>query len=219
MANSTIELLNKEIPRKIYGLLLCEDMSETDLAILIYNNPNQRGTIHKWILELLNAEMIRQTHTNKITCNKKLYKADLFPLGNFDKEETKFVNAVLERFIDKSHKDVVGSFKEMFEKILMTKEVFKREGVVDRYGLESKDFKDYEKHKKMFWGDRDFRKIFLNNIKSKKPIRTIRKDFVFMSLIAPSSLAKRIHNCGLTNIESPLYFTNLLLNNPDYQKN
>ncbi|MCK4649658.1 hypothetical protein KAT36_00340 [Candidatus Pacearchaeota archaeon] len=216
MANSTIELLNKEIPRKIYGLLLCEDMSETDLAILIYNNPNQRGTIHKWILELLNAKMIRQTHTNKITCNKKLYKADLFPLGNFDGEETRFINAVLERFIDKSHKDVVGSFKEMFEKILMTKEVFKKEGMIDRYSLESKDFKDYEKHKEMFWRDEDFRRVFLNNIKSKKPIRTIRKDFVFMSLIVPSSLTKSIHNCGLTNIDSPLYFTNLLLNNPNY---
>lgn len=209
--NRTTGLLEEKIPRRIYGLLLCDDMTISELAEAIYKDKNQRAMITKWINELLKTKMIKRTDMGFISHRGKVYRADLFPLGDFNKEEKQFVEIVLNRFINRDVRDIVGSFTQMFDKILMIQKIFKSKGQIERYGFESKDYKDYENNKEKFWSDSDYRDKTLKAIKTRKAIKTIIRDFVFMSLIAPESLQNSLFHSGLNNIDDPLYVSSLLI--------
>ena len=74
--NLADKLLEERIPRRIYGLLLCDDLTITELAEKIYKDKNQRAMITKWVNKLVETKMINRSDMGFVHHKGKRYQAD-----------------------------------------------------------------------------------------------------------------------------------------------
>lgn len=217
------DILQEKVPKQIISLLLKEELSPTDLAEKIYGNKNARSGILKWIKILYDKKMIMRTDLSRITSRKKLFKAKLNIIANFDREEEKFVNLFIARFWHPIKSNPLNSIKELLLESIVIKKIYNLKRNLGGYDPEN-DLKNYSNKKDKFWSDEDYRDEFLSSValkgenefnkkisrnKKTTPIH-IRYDFILMSLLIPDSIKNKLsgeHN----TIGNPLFTAIALL--------
>jgi len=191
-------IFDNPVPRKIIGLLLKEEMSPSDLAEKIYRKKNARSGISKWLKRFEENGWIERVDKSKRTGRKKLYKAKIEVLGDFDKRENDFVKLCIERFWNPLHGDLTESLTDLLLELLVIKKMCKLKGKISGYNPK-KDLEFYKENKGQFWGDPIFRNKLLNKIEDSGRGKMhvtgemrLREDFIFVSLFAPDSLFNKI---------------------------
>ncbi|MCK9568139.1 winged helix-turn-helix domain-containing protein [Candidatus Pacearchaeota archaeon] len=205
-------ILQNLVAQKIIGLLLKEEMSSSDLAEKIYGKRNVRSSISKYLKELKKQGAIIERNT---ASRRKLYKAKLEVLGEFDKKEYDFIQLVIERFWKPLNDDLIESLTNILLTTVLIKKIYKRDKRITRYNPQQ-DYKKYYVNKKRFWENSLFREDMLNAILERGERRNnsfqIRSDFIFVSLLAPETLFSKIN--GKHNKKTnPLYIIFNIFNN------
>ena len=186
--------LKNPLPKKIIGLLLKKAMSKTDIAREIYNNPNARSGISKWIKLFLKEGLIKERATNS---KSVLYTCNLDVLGDFNEQGYKFINLIIERFLSPLTEGSIESLKNSLLQTLMIKKVYAIQEKLFGYNPK-KDFEFYQKNKTRFWKDKEFRNNFLDKIKQKErnlkrsKIFSFNWDYLFCCLLIPNNLINKI---------------------------
>lgn len=206
-------ILDNPVPRKIIGLLLKKEMSPTDLAEKIYGKKNVRSGIMKWLKEFNKMNWIVRTDTNMITSKRMLFRARLNALGDFDKDEERFVSFVIERFWNPFTSNFAKSLTGLLLESLMILKLHKLKNTINRYNPKN-DLDFYKQNKALFWNNKEFRDKFLDKIYQKGErifnrnnfSSFVRRDFIFLSLLAPETLFYKLEG-EHRGIGSPLHLT------------
>lgn len=223
-----IRLANKKIfgnpvPRQIIGFLLKYELSPTELAEKIYGKKNVRTGILKWLKYLVDKGWVYST--SSIFSKKHLFKAKLKVLGNFDKEEEKFIKLFIERFWNPKITDLVISINELLLEALFIKKIYKVKEEILGYDPK-KDLEEYNKNNDKFWEDKIFRDGFLDKLfkhGEKKFGRSnflglyLPRDFIFLSLIMPETIFNKL-SPEYRHIGSPIYVAVALLDYDNKEK-
>lgn len=211
------DILDKVVPKKMIGLLLKEDQSPSDLAQQIYGRRNARSGILKWLKEFDKRKWIERKDLSVISGKKKLFRAKLSLLGDFNKEEREFVDLLLSRFWNPIRTDPIGSIKSLIIECLAIKKIYPIKPILNGYDPKL-DWSKYEKVKDEFWKNKYFRKQFLDdvennpkNIEYRNSVYYMKRDFIFVSLLVPDSIEKSIMEDHLM-IGSPSYLILKILN-------
>ena len=163
--------------------------------------------------ELLKKGIIIRKDTNRITGQKRFYRIDWDVLGDFDKEEKKFVKLFIERFWNPKVTDPVISINELLLEALFIKKIYKvkEENILNYYP--KKDLEEYDKNTDRFWNEEKFRDNFLDKLFkigekkfSKKGFSElyIKWDFIFLSTLIPETIFDKL-SPEYRNIGSPIY--------------
>jgi len=229
MKSKSTEIKNRsifenQVPRKMIGLLLKSDMSPSDLAEKIYGKKNVRSGVLRWLKEFDKMGLIKRTDTSDITGRKKLFRAKLKVLGDFDKEEYAFIRVCIERFWNPVRTDPFKSLADLLLETLIIKRIYKIKEEVNYYNAE-KDLEFYKKEKENFWMDGKFRNEFLDRVfkKGEKRFNTknvsfhINRDFLFVSLLAPETILNKLDG-EHRSIGNPLYVALTLLYEDNKEK-
>ena len=186
------EKIDNLLAKKILGLLLKEPMSQSDLAYKIYCNRNIRSGISKWVNIFLKEGLITKREINS---KSVLYKAKPEILGEFDNQELKFIEIIIERFWNPIKVDSFENLTELIIQSLTIKKIFKLKGSINGYNF-SRELSHYNKNKKLFWKDKKVRDSFFNKLSKKGDKRNrklnIRKDYLFFSLLTPNNISNRL---------------------------
>ncbi len=215
------KIFGNPVPRQILGLLLKYELSPTELAVKIYGKKNVRTGILKWLKYLTEKRWIYST--SSIFSQKHLFKAKLKVLGDFDKEEEKFVKLFIERFWNPKVTDFVISINEFLLEALFIKKIYQvKEEDILGYNPK-KDLEEYNKNKDRFWNEEKFRNNFLDKLfkKGEKTFNKkgfsglyIKRDFIFLSTLIPETIFNKL-NPEYRHIGSPIYTAVAIL---DYSK-
>ena len=192
------DILEKVVPKKMIGLLLKEYQSPSDLAQQIYGKRNARSGILKWLKKFDDMNWIERKDLSVISGNKKLFRAKLSLIGDFNKEEREFMELVLSRFWNPIRADPIGSIKSLIIEFLAIKRIYPLKPILNGYNPKQ-DLDRYEAVKNEFWKNKYFRKQFLDevennpkNIEYRNSVYYMKRDFIFTSLIIPDSIEKAI---------------------------
>ncbi len=218
------KIFGNQVPRQILGLLLKYELSPTELAEKIYGKKNVRTGILKWLKYLDEKGWIYGT--SSMFSKKHLFKAKLKILGDFDKEEEKFVKLFIERFWNPKARDLVMSINEFLLEALFIKKIYeaKKEDILGYYP--KKDLEEYNKNKDKFWNEEKFRNNLLDKILKKGEEKLnkkgfselyIKRDFIFLSTLIPESIFDKL-NPDYRHMGSPIYTAVTILDSYNKEK-
>ena len=120
-----------------------------------------------------------------------------------------FIDVLIKRFWNPIRKDPLNAFSDIIDEALISKRIMELRKTIDNYNPVN-DFNKYKKLKDKFWKDEKFREDFLDKIKQKRDVANIRRDFIFMSYLAPESLYKSFRG-KINLIGEPLSFVKSLI--------